>query len=97
MHGGLSPDLNSMEQIRRVMRPTDVCFLYFANDLWSFIGIACADANFLTRSPTAVFSAISSGLTQIKISQVGARTTEVSPSPLGPMSFPDSCKSMIWI
>lgn len=27
MHGGLSPDLNSMEQIRRVMRPTDVCYL----------------------------------------------------------------------
>ncbi len=27
MHGGLSPDLNSMEQIRRVMRPTDVCGL----------------------------------------------------------------------
>lgn len=27
MHGGLSPDLNSMEQIRRVMRPTDVSFL----------------------------------------------------------------------
>ena len=27
MHGGLSPDLNSMEQIRRVMRPTDVCKL----------------------------------------------------------------------
>lgn len=26
MHGGLSPDLNSMEQIRRVMRPTDVCY-----------------------------------------------------------------------
>src|SRR5450432_4060827 len=24
MHGGLSPDLNSMEQISRVMRPTDV-------------------------------------------------------------------------
>jgi len=24
MHGGLSPDLHSMEQIRRVMRPTDV-------------------------------------------------------------------------
>ena len=23
-HGGLSPDLNSMEQIRRIMRPTDV-------------------------------------------------------------------------
>jgi serine/threonine-protein phosphatase PP1 catalytic subunit len=24
IHGGLSPDLNSMEQIRRIMRPTDV-------------------------------------------------------------------------
>lgn len=29
MHGGLSPDLNSMEQIRRVMRPTDVSRLSF--------------------------------------------------------------------
>lgn len=28
MHGGLSPDLNSMEQIRRVMRPTDVSFRF---------------------------------------------------------------------
>jgi serine/threonine-protein phosphatase PP1 catalytic subunit len=24
MHGGLSPDLQSMDQIRRIMRPTDV-------------------------------------------------------------------------
>jgi serine/threonine-protein phosphatase PP1 catalytic subunit len=30
MHGGLSPDLNSMEQIRRVMRPTDVCILFLS-------------------------------------------------------------------
>jgi serine/threonine-protein phosphatase PP1 catalytic subunit len=29
MHGGLSPDLNSMEQIRRVMRPTDVSAVPF--------------------------------------------------------------------
>ncbi len=28
MHGGLSPDLNSMEQIRRIMRPTDVSHLW---------------------------------------------------------------------
>lgn len=28
MHGGLSPDLNSMEQIRRVMRPTDVSSVF---------------------------------------------------------------------
>lgn len=26
MHGGLSPDLNSMDQIRRIMRPTDVSY-----------------------------------------------------------------------
>ena len=32
MHGGLSPDLNSMEQIRRVMRPTDVsCAMWFVS------------------------------------------------------------------
>jgi serine/threonine-protein phosphatase PP1 catalytic subunit len=24
MHGGLSPELSNMEQIRRIMRPTDV-------------------------------------------------------------------------
>lgn len=24
MHGGLSPELNQMEQIRRIIRPTDV-------------------------------------------------------------------------
>lgn len=33
MHGGLSPDLNSMEQIRRVMRPTDVCRSLYLNNL----------------------------------------------------------------
>jgi hypothetical protein len=33
MHGGLSPDLNSMEQIRRVMRPTDVSFIL--RKLWA--------------------------------------------------------------
>jgi serine/threonine-protein phosphatase PP1 catalytic subunit len=34
MHGGLSPDLKTMEQIRRVVRPTDVpdtgmTYIYF--------------------------------------------------------------------
>lgn len=36
MHGGLSPDLNSMEQIRRVMRPTDIPDVGLLCDLlWS--------------------------------------------------------------
>ena len=33
MHGGLSPDLNSMEQIRRVMRPTDVSTCCLAQNM----------------------------------------------------------------
>jgi serine/threonine-protein phosphatase PP1 catalytic subunit len=33
MHGGLSPDLNSMEQIRRVMRPTDVSQVHVTVDM----------------------------------------------------------------
>ena len=39
MHGGLSPDLQSMEQIRRVMRPTDVpdTGVYTINDMASFL------------------------------------------------------------
>ncbi|KAJ7821331.1 serine/threonine-protein phosphatase PP1 [Mycena olivaceomarginata] len=36
MHGGLSPDLQPMEQIRRVMRPTDVPDTGLLSDLlWS--------------------------------------------------------------
>ncbi|KAF7312966.1 Serine/threonine-protein phosphatase [Mycena kentingensis (nom. inval.)] len=36
MHGGLSPDLQSMDQIRRVMRPTDVPDTGIVSDLlWS--------------------------------------------------------------
>ena len=53
MHGGLSPDLQSMEQIRRVMRPTDVpdtgehwTFLMHCLELIShvpcvFLGLLC--------------------------------------------------------
>lgn len=36
MHGGLSPDLNNMEQIRRIMRPTDIPDIGLLCDLlWS--------------------------------------------------------------
>jgi len=53
MHGGLSPDLQSMEQIRRVMRPTDVpdtgeVFWQFsrprsecANGMFLILGLLC--------------------------------------------------------
>jgi len=37
MHGGLSPDLQSMEQIRRVMRPTDVPDAGERNLRWAWI------------------------------------------------------------
>jgi len=96
MHGGLSPDLNSMEQIRRVMRPTDVSLSF------SFIclpllcrGRAGALADF-TRSLTVVFSAIYYGLTQTKISLAGAKMTEVSHSRLVQTLFLDSFRNMTW-
>ena len=47
MHGGLSPDLQSMEQIRRVMRPTDVpdtgehSLQSPSFQCWTFLGLLC--------------------------------------------------------
>jgi len=97
MHGGLSPDLNSMEQIRRVMRPTDVS----PHNLFSCHPSVCRGrARALAdtiRFLTVAFSAICSGPTQIRISPVGAKTTEVFPSHSVPMSSLDSSRSMIWI
>lgn len=87
MHGGLSPDLNSMEQIRRVMRPTDVSRFHCVYDK--------AQTN-LRRSLTVVFSAICCGLTQTRTLLAGARTTEVSVSHSVPTSCPVSYKNTIW-
>ena len=52
MHGGLSPDLNSMEQIRRVMRPTDVSapLLPHPHPSWLSVG----DSSLLSGSSTGV-------------------------------------------
>lgn len=98
MHGGLSPDLNSMEQIRRVMRPTDVS--QHAPAVTPFITVPhkvllnpIAD---LLRSLIAVCSVISCGLILTRISPGGARTTEACPSPLDLTSCHDSCKSTTW-
>jgi hypothetical protein len=97
MHGGLSPDLNSMEQIRRVMRPTDVCALSCYLPLSRFMrekARAIADKN---RFLTAAFSAISFGLTLTRTLLGGVKTIVVCRSPSARMLYPDSYRSMIWI
>jgi serine/threonine-protein phosphatase PP1 catalytic subunit len=72
MHGGLSPDLNSMEQIRRVMRPTDVSFGS------TCVGLLIGHTlTMIGRFPIAVSCAICSGLTPIRTLPDGARTTVV--------------------
>lgn len=76
MHGGLSPDLNSMEQIRRVMRPTDVSLTFF----FALHVLGWAQCQMLTnacRFPTAACSATCCGPTQTRTLRDGARTTVV--------------------
>jgi serine/threonine-protein phosphatase PP1 catalytic subunit len=75
MHGGLSPDLNSMEQIRRVMRPTDVSrALYTCRATFPNLELTAH------RFPIAVCSVICYGLIPTRISPAGAKTTAVYPS-----------------
>jgi hypothetical protein len=99
MHGGLSPDLNSMEQIRRVMRPTDVSTSqssYFPPYTISLTATSSCGADF-TRSPIVASSAICCGPILTKTSPVGAKTIEACPSPLVQMSYLASSRSTIWI
>jgi serine/threonine-protein phosphatase PP1 catalytic subunit len=72
MHGGLSPDLNSMEQIRRVMRPTDV-----SRQLYMCKAIPLSLELTTSRSPIADCSAICYGLIPIRTLLAGVKTTEV--------------------
>ena len=94
MHGGLSPDLQSMEQIRRVMRPTDVPdtgkFFVSSNGV---IAVLSVDA---TAFDVQACSVISYGRTQTRTSRVGQRMTGVYRSRSDPMLFQDSCRSMTW-
>lgn len=100
MHGGLSPDLNSMEQIRRVMRPTDVSktdlFTIFFFCRICYRKPPCADMR-VYRFPIAVCCAIFCGLIPTRTLPGGPKTTVVSPSRLAPMSFPVSSRSTTWI
>jgi len=88
MHGGLSPDLQSMEQIRRVMRPTDVPDTGACHSVPSY--------RLHIFRPPQVFYVISSGPTRTKISPGGQRMTVVYPLRLVPTLYRDSCRNMIW-
>lgn len=109
MHGGLSPDLNSMEQIRRVMRPTDVSHPTQPDPRLDG-PTAKPDPSGLSRgttrhvliivsyrSPTAACFVTCCGLTPIRTLRVGAKTTEVSVSHSVLTSSPASSKNTIWI
>ncbi len=63
MHGGLSPDLKAMEQIRRVVRPTDVPDTGLHN------------LKFFTNILFQVCCAICCGPTQIKTFKDGGKMT----------------------
>lgn len=94
--GGLNPDLNSMAQIRRIMRPTNVSLQFFIS-LLAFSPTAERPLEALVnnvRFLTAVFYVICCGPSQTKISPAGGRATEVFPSHLGQMSFLSSFRSM---
>jgi hypothetical protein len=78
MHGGLSPDLQSMEQIRRVMRPTDV------PDTGACTRCPFASSICLNHSLKAC-CATYSGPTLTKISPAGQKMIVVFPSRLAPM------------
>ena len=90
MHGGLSPDLQSMEQIRRVMRPTDV------PDTGACAVCSRCCHRRLTLGEQAC-CATCFGLTPTKTSPDGQRMTEECHLPSGQTSCRDSCRNTTWI
>jgi hypothetical protein len=95
VHGGISPDLVSMEQIRRVLRPTGVSFLLFLST-FSFIENRASINN--NRFPRVVFCAIYYGrtLTLIPSRQTGMRAIVASRLNSVQMLSLDFFRSMIW-
>jgi diadenosine tetraphosphatase ApaH/serine/threonine PP2A family protein phosphatase len=97
MHGGLSPDLNSMEQIRRVMRPTDVrIFIVFRVPTRPDSSSCLTTEADMGRFPTVDYFAISYGLILIRTSPGGVKTTGVSASRLVQTLYPAFCRSTTW-
>lgn len=93
MHGGLSPDLQSMEQIRRVMRPTDV------PDTGKFAFKEFTSKNVFTYSLFLCQASFATFYGQIltRIFPDGQRMTGGYRLPLVPTLCHDFCKNMIWI
>jgi diadenosine tetraphosphatase ApaH/serine/threonine PP2A family protein phosphatase len=67
MHGGLSPDLQNMDQIRRIMRPTDV------PDTGMHVILVCV---LEADPPDQVSSATCYGVIRTTTSPAGTRMTE---------------------
>lgn len=111
MHGGLSPDLQSMEQIRRVMRPTDVpdTGTYLRSFFFSLAAPGSSSSprpRLLSAPPLPTpanhptlsqdSSATSSGQTRTRTSPAGRRTIAESRSRSDPTSSRASSRSTTW-
>lgn len=90
MHGGLSPDLQSMEQIRRVMRPTDV------PDTGALLWFLPLPTMLTCCLRVQVCSVIYYGQTRTKISLDGRKMTEEYHLRSGQTSCLDSSRNTIW-
>lgn len=91
---GLSPDLQSMEQIRRIMRPTDVPDTGAVHQ--SRENCVCVRD---VSAHVCVFQAccvICCGQTRIKTCRAGVRTTGACPSRSEPMLSASSSTVMTW-
>lgn len=95
MHGGLSPDLQSMEQIRRVMRPTDVPDTGCVSNP-SLLNPSHHDFAHV-RMGLQDYCVTSYGQIQTRTSPAGQRTIGVYHSLSGQMSCRVSYRSMTWI
>jgi diadenosine tetraphosphatase ApaH/serine/threonine PP2A family protein phosphatase len=89
MHGGLSPDLQSMEQIRRVMRPTDVPDTGTYQIPHFLILLTCERLQ--------GYCVTSYGQIRTRTSPAGQRTIEAYRLPSDQTSYRVSYRSMTWI
>jgi serine/threonine-protein phosphatase PP1 catalytic subunit len=96
MHGGLSPDLQSMEQIRRMMRPTDVPDTGASLNRWnpSVLSPPPLFFFFFLTIKKACFATFS-GLIRTRILSAGPKTIVGYPLRLARTSYLDFYRNMI--